>query len=196
MLAGDLLPERAPLIDAHGVYDPHLALSGDDAIVLNEIPSDARTTIVITGANSGGKSTLLRAIGCAQLMAQAGMFAPARSWSARVATSIFSHFVREEDVDMVRGRFADELQRLAQRHAALQRPQPRGLDGRAVGHGVGEGHAELDQVGACRRQRLDHGERGRGIGIPGHHEGDESGAALGLHRSEATVDARGHGAGC
>ena len=42
----------------------------------------------------------------------------------------------------------DQIQRLLQRHAVLQRAQRTGLDGRAVGHRVRERHAEFDQVGA------------------------------------------------
>ena len=45
-------------------------------------------------------------------------------------------------------------QRLRQRLPALQRAQAGCLDRRAVGHRIGERHAELDDVGAGLRQRL------------------------------------------
>lgn len=109
-----LLDDDDDLVAGSELYDPHLPLAGERSVIRNDVPSGARTGIVITGANSGGKSTLLRAIGCAQLMAQAGMFVPARSWSIRVATTVLTHFAREEDSDMVGGRFFDELKRLSE----------------------------------------------------------------------------------
>jgi DNA mismatch repair ATPase MutS len=67
---------------------------------------------MITGANQGGKSTFLRAVGLAQLMTQAGMFAPATSLRAAVVTGLFTHFKREEDASMTRGKFEEELDRM------------------------------------------------------------------------------------
>ena len=89
---------------------------------------------------------------------------------------------------------AHHRQRLLQGHAGLQRAQPRRLDRRTVRHRIGEGHADLDDVGAGLRQRLDDLERGRRIRIAGHQEGDEGRAALFLQFGEACVDAGGHDA--
>src|SRR6185369_3585812 len=52
--------------------------------------------------------------------------------------------------------------------------------------------AEFDDVGACLGQRLDDIERGREIGIAGHHIGDEGRAPRFLELSETGVDTRGH----
>src|SRR6266852_8101547 len=87
---------------------------------------------------------------------------------------------------------ADHRERLFQGHAGLERAQPRRLDRRTVRHRIGEGHADLDDVGACLRQRLDDVERGRGIRIARHQEGNESRAALFLQLGKACVDAGGH----
>lgn len=67
---------------------------------------------MLTGANSGGKSTLLRALGVATLMAQSGMFVCASDWEGSVRTGVFTHFVRDEDDSMTSGRLDDELVRL------------------------------------------------------------------------------------
>ena len=120
----EILEEGTDLLRGSEVYDPHLPLSGERQVIRNEVGPGARSGIVITGANSGGKSTLLRAIGVAQLMTQAGMFAPAYAWSARPAPTIFSHFAREEDSGMVGGRFFDELRRLS---AIVEHTRPGGM---------------------------------------------------------------------
>jgi AAA15 family ATPase/GTPase len=48
------------------------------------VNGDGKNFIVVTGANTGGKSTFLRSLGLAQLMMQAGMFVPANNFSAEV----------------------------------------------------------------------------------------------------------------
>jgi len=57
-----------------------------------------------------------------------------------------------------------------------------------------KGHADLDHVRPGLRQRVDDRERGGGIGVAGHQEGDEGRSALPLQLGEARVDAGGHGA--
>jgi DNA mismatch repair ATPase MutS len=68
---------------------------------------------MITGANQGGKSTFLRSIGLAQLMMQAGLFVAAKSFEASVAHGIVTHYKREEDNNMMSGKFDEELQRMS-----------------------------------------------------------------------------------
>jgi hypothetical protein len=59
---------------------------------------------------------------------------------------------------------------LLQGHARLQRAQAGRLDRRPIGHRIGEGHADLDDVGAGFWQRLDNCKRGRKVGIASHQE--------------------------
>lgn len=100
-------------LDARGLYDASLALTLDGPVIGNDVAADGRQLILITGANQGGKSTFLRAVGQAQLMLQAGMFVPARSLSSGVCTGIFTHFKREEDATMERGKLDEELMRMS-----------------------------------------------------------------------------------
>ena len=79
----------------------------------NDIDADGTQLVVITGANSGGKSTFLRSIGLAQLMMQAGMMVAARSFRSSLCRGVFTHFIREEDPDLVSGRLDDELARMS-----------------------------------------------------------------------------------
>jgi DNA mismatch repair ATPase MutS len=79
----------------------------------NRADADGKSLIIITGANSGGKSTLLRSVGQAQLMMQCGMFVGAQAFRANVAEAIFTHFIREEDKAMRSGKLDEELVRMS-----------------------------------------------------------------------------------
>jgi len=98
---------------AEDVYDPCLALHVGEAIVRNDVNADGKALVVVTGANQGGKSTFLRAIGLSYVMMQAGMFVPARSLRAGLSSGIFTHFKREEDVEMKSGKLDEELRRMS-----------------------------------------------------------------------------------
>ncbi len=97
-----------------GLYDVCLALSVGRRVVGNDLSANDRDLFIITGANQGGKSTFLRAIGVAQLMVQAGMFAPAESFHCNVCEGLFTHYKREEDTAMKSGKLDEELARMSQ----------------------------------------------------------------------------------
>jgi hypothetical protein len=84
-----------------------------ERVVGNDIDADGTQLAVITGANSGGKSTFLRSFGLAQLMMQAGMFVVAGAFRASVCDAVFTHFIREEDPTLVSGRLDAELARMS-----------------------------------------------------------------------------------
>lgn len=95
-----------------GLYDVCLALGSDVPVVGNDANADGKRLVMITGANSGGKSTFLRSVGLAQLMMQSGMFVGAEAFAGSVCTGVFTHFIREEDSTMTSGRLAEELSRM------------------------------------------------------------------------------------
>jgi DNA mismatch repair ATPase MutS len=84
-----------------------------DRVAGNDVDADGKSLVMITGANSGGKSTFLRSVGLAQLMMQAGLFVTARSLCASICRQVFTHFIREEDPAMISGRLDEELARLS-----------------------------------------------------------------------------------
>jgi DNA mismatch repair ATPase MutS len=96
-----------------GLYDVCLALSMGRGVVGNELDAEGKNLVIITGANQGGKSTLLRGIGLAQLMMQCGMFVAAESFSADLCRGLFTHYKREEDATMKSGKFDEELSRMS-----------------------------------------------------------------------------------
>jgi len=96
-----------------GIYDICLSLSTAGGVVGNDVAATNKSLVIITGANRGGKSTLLRGIGLAQLMMQCGMFVPARDFQANVCRGVFTHFKREEDASMKSGKLDEELSRMS-----------------------------------------------------------------------------------
>jgi len=96
-----------------GLYDVSLALSMGQRVVGNDLNAEHKSLFVITGANTGGKSTFLRSVGLAQLMMQAGMFVPADSFSSELCGGVFTHHKREEDVTMESGKWDEELSRMS-----------------------------------------------------------------------------------
>ncbi len=107
------VPGERPALRARGLYDACLALRVDRPLVGNDVDADGRSLVMVTGANQGGKSTFLRSVGAAQLMFQCGMFVPAASYSATVCSGLFTHYQREEDDTMRRGKFDEELHRMS-----------------------------------------------------------------------------------
>ena len=98
-------------LTARGLYDPCLCVAGVAPVVASDVELAGKSLLVITGANRGGKSTFLRALGLAQLMMQSGMFVPADAFRANLVTGVFTHYRREEDATMTRGKFDEELSR-------------------------------------------------------------------------------------
>jgi DNA mismatch repair ATPase MutS len=112
-------PAGARTYECAGLYDVCLALSMRRRIVGNALHADGKSLVVITGANQGGKSSFLRGVGLAHLMMQAGMFVAAESFGAALCTALFTHYKREEDVAMKKGKLDEELSRMSDIAAAL-----------------------------------------------------------------------------
>ncbi|HEY6333046.1 MAG TPA: DNA mismatch repair protein MutS [Blastocatellia bacterium] len=112
------IPDPRPVgergLSASGLYNASLALSMRKEGVGNDLKGGGKNLFVITGANSGGKSTLLGAIGAAYLMMQAGMPVAAESFAADVCAGVFSHYKREEDATMEKGKWDEELGRMSE----------------------------------------------------------------------------------
>lgn len=101
------------ILHGKGLYDCSLALVMSNGIIGNQLAADGRNLIIISGANQGGKSTFLRSLGQAQLMAQCGMFACASSLNISLCDGIFTHFKKEEDATLESGKLDEELSRMS-----------------------------------------------------------------------------------
>jgi DNA mismatch repair ATPase MutS len=106
------------------LYDADMAVNTGKTPVTNSLHAPGKSLFIITGANQGGKSTFLRSIGLAQLLMQCGAFVPAAAYRSNVVDSIFTHFTREEDVEMNSGKLDEELSRM---NDIVNRITPRSL---------------------------------------------------------------------
>ena len=85
-----------------------------EMIVSNVVHFDQGATIsILTGPNSGGKTTYIRGIGQAQVLFQAGLLVPGDHARMSPVSSIFTHFAVAERLDIGGGRLAEELERMA-----------------------------------------------------------------------------------
>jgi DNA mismatch repair protein MutS len=108
-------PEVAPaderVMTASGLRNIALVLRDEATAVPSDVRFDDEGRVaVLTGPNSGGKTTFLRNIGLAQVMAQAGLFLPAAAARVSPVDTIATHFPRLETRE--EGRLAEEAARL------------------------------------------------------------------------------------
>lgn len=94
------------------LYDVSLALLKNEKVTGSDVNSDNKLLYIITGANQGGKTTFLRSVGQAQLMAQCGMFVCGQEVSIPLRNNIYSHFKKEEDNKMNSGKLDEEMSRM------------------------------------------------------------------------------------
>jgi hypothetical protein len=107
------LPAGGGVLRFSGLWATVLALKTREPTVTNDLDTDGVFRIVITGANSGGKSTWLKSVGIALLMMQAGMFVLADSFAASIFDGLYTHFSRGEEQNLAGGRLDEELSRLS-----------------------------------------------------------------------------------
>jgi DNA mismatch repair ATPase MutS len=107
-----IAPAGQRVFSCIGLYDASLALSMGRKVVGNDVNAGDSDLVVVTGANTGGKSTFLRSVGVAHLMMQAGMFVAAGQFSAEMADGLYTHYKREEDTTMESGKWDEELRRM------------------------------------------------------------------------------------
>ena len=133
---------------------------------------------------------------------RSGTIAPAAPGRDRQPRELPGPAVREDHVrvdhqhhrDPLGDRAAD-LQRRRKRRPRLQRRRRRRVDRRPVGQRIGEGNAELDQVGAGIGVGLGDRQRRLPVGKAGHHVGHQGRPALVLGSVEGRRDPRSPGSG-
>jgi len=99
-------------ICAKNLYDLGLASNTDVTVTANNVNMANGKILIVTGHNRGGKTTFLKSVGIAQIMAQAGIFVPAEEYSCPVYQGVLTHFPSGEDETLGDGKLAEELKRL------------------------------------------------------------------------------------
>ena len=107
-------------VEARGLYNLDLAIrriAAGTTDAANVVPSDVdlpgrEPIAIVTGPNSGGKTTFLQSVGLAQVVAQLGLFAPAEHYALAPVDSIVTHYPALEKMEDENGRFAEEAMRL------------------------------------------------------------------------------------
>lgn len=95
-----------------GLFNPLLFLSG-----MKPVPCDLRvepstSTLLITGPNSGGKTRLLQSIGLCQVLAQCGLFIPAKSGNVAMVSGMVASLIEGSKADQAEGRLGMEMMRI------------------------------------------------------------------------------------
>ncbi|HMJ50478.1 MAG TPA: DNA mismatch repair protein [Polyangiaceae bacterium] len=109
------LPELVGAGEARALtalFNPLLLVHGGKAVPCNLATDRHATTVLVTGPNSGGKTRLLQAIGIAQILAQSGLFVPARTARLALSPGLVVSLTQETKADQTEGRLGVELIRI------------------------------------------------------------------------------------
>jgi DNA mismatch repair protein MutS2 len=109
------LPDLVPPTESrtlHGLFNPHLLAHGVVPVPCDLTTDDHGVTTLVTGPNSGGKTRLLQSLGLAQLLAQSGLFVPARAARMALAPGLVVSLIQETKADQSEGRLGTELVRI------------------------------------------------------------------------------------
>jgi DNA mismatch repair protein MutS2 len=103
---------RSRVLD--GLFNPWLAGQGVVVVPCDFFQEEHPTTTIVTGPNSGGKTRLLQSLAITQLLAQVGLFVPARRAIVPEVEQLFLSLIEHVQSDQNEGRLGVELLRVRQ----------------------------------------------------------------------------------
>ncbi|WP_236579136.1 MutS-related protein [Hydrogenimonas urashimensis] len=113
---------RHPLIESreeNGIYIPNDLMMGDlpkkavhDHVTLQASDNKPVRGVLLYGINSSGKSSLMKSVGMAVIMAQAGFFVPAASMRFHLFDKLFTRIVSKDNLYKGLSTFAIEMMEL------------------------------------------------------------------------------------
>jgi DNA mismatch repair protein MutS2 len=141
----ELVKSTEPL-RLEGLFNPLLLSMGTRVVPCDLALARHETTTLITGPNSGGKTRLLQSLGLTQILAQSGLFIPARAGAVALCPALVVSLIQETKADQAEGRLGVELVRIR----ALFERLPRGamviLDELCSGTNPSEGEEIFELV--------------------------------------------------
>lgn len=114
---------RHPLVEAteqNGIYVPNSLVLGDktyfseqdqSSVLYAQTQDDVRG-ILLYGINSSGKSSLMKSVGIAIMLAQSGMYVPASQMQFSMCTELFTRIVSKDNFEKGLSSFAVEMMEL------------------------------------------------------------------------------------
>jgi DNA mismatch repair protein MutS2 len=102
-----------------GFFNPLLLAHGIKPVPCDITLDRHDATVLVTGPNSGGKTRLLQSLGLAQILAQSGLFVPARVAKITAVPGMVVSLLEETKVDQREGRLGTELVRIRELFEAL-----------------------------------------------------------------------------
>ncbi|CAK8544398.1 unnamed protein product [Lathyrus sativus] len=149
--AGTLCKDDAPYINAKGLGHPVLRSDslGKGAFVPNDITiggPDQASFILLTGPNMGGKSTLLRQVCMAVILAQVGADVPAESFELSPVDRIFVRMGARDNIMAGQSTFLTELSETATMLSSATRNSLVALDELGRGTSTSDGQAIAESV--------------------------------------------------
>ncbi len=97
-----------------GLFNPLLLVHGVAPVPCDLVTDRHDVTVLLTGPNSGGKTRLLQSVGLTQLLAQSGLFVPAREGRVALARRLVVSLIEQARADQGEGRLGVELVRIRQ----------------------------------------------------------------------------------
>ena len=133
---------RHPLVEAreeNGLYIPNNIVLGDKSCsqtksVMNDLSTEDVHGVLLYGINSSGKSSLMKSLGVAVLLAQSGMYVPAQTMRFTLMHELFTRIVAKDNFERGLSSFAVEMIELKN---IFNRCTPRSLIlGDEISHGT------------------------------------------------------------
>jgi DNA mismatch repair ATPase MutS len=111
----EIIPKEERVCCIREFYNINLAMhwKGEKEIVKNDISfSNENDIFILTGPNSGGKTTYINAVALIQVLSQSGIYVPAEEAVISPVDYLYTHFPCEEKRGNDYGRLGEEAKRL------------------------------------------------------------------------------------